>query len=231
MFLNDIRAGSGWKYPGRAQRRMEVRALFAEAFQRRVQGRVRPASRRRWQAPGDDFGFGAGRESPSEAHAMNGQKPSDRLPGTRGGPGRIEKRIIGCLPLLAWSKTIHSERHESLRGAMRRPTLESMPDFDNGVTAAEAERLAFLAEECAEAIQAVGKILRHGWESHNPRCPSPTNRQMLETELGDIRFAMALLAEAGDVSTENIKSAALGRVADPGRYMHHQAQGRKDGRA
>ena len=114
---------------------------------------------------------------------------------------------------------------------MRRPTLESMPDFDNGVTAAEAERLAFLAEESAETIHAVGKILRHGWESHKPKRPSPTNRQILETELGDIRFAMDFPTEAGDVSNENIKAAALGRVADPGRHMHHQGQGRKAGAA
>ena len=40
--------------------------------------------------------------------------------------------------------------------------------FDNGLGAAELERLAFLAEECAEAIQVVAKIVRHGWESRDP---------------------------------------------------------------
>lgn len=32
----------------------------------------------------------------------------------------------------------------------------------NNLTPGEAERLAMLAEECGEVIQAVGKILRHG---------------------------------------------------------------------
>ena len=33
----------------------------------------------------------------------------------------------------------------------------------NQLTPAETERLAILAEECGEVIQAVGKILRHGY--------------------------------------------------------------------
>lgn len=33
----------------------------------------------------------------------------------------------------------------------------------NGLSPAEVERLALLAEECGEVIQTVGKILRHGY--------------------------------------------------------------------
>ena len=40
--------------------------------------------------------------------------------------------------------------------------------FSNGLNDAEAERLAILLEEFGEAQQAVGKILRHGYESYDP---------------------------------------------------------------
>ena len=33
----------------------------------------------------------------------------------------------------------------------------------NGLTPAEAKRLALLAEECGEVLQAIGKVLRHGF--------------------------------------------------------------------
>ncbi len=86
------------------------------------------------------------------------------------------------------------------------------------------ERLAFVAEECAEAIQIAGKIVRHGYESSDPtQARSPTNRRMLESELADIQFAISLLAQAGDVAPRNIESALSARFANPGRYMHHQA--------
>lgn len=51
----------------------------------------------------------------------------------------------------------------------------------NQLTPAEAERLALLAEECGEVIQAIGKILRHGYESRHPD-GGPTNREALERE-------------------------------------------------
>lgn len=43
-----------------------------------------------------------------------------------------------------------------------------MSDFTNNLTAAEQERLAILAEEMGEALQIIGKIIRHGYESYNP---------------------------------------------------------------
>ena len=95
--------------------------------------------------------------------------------------------------------------------------------FDNGLSPDELERLAFLAEECAEAVQAIGKIVRHGYESSDPTRPaSPTNRRMLESELADIRFAISLMAQAGDVSPRNIEAATSARLRNPDRYMHHQ---------
>ena len=54
-----------------------------------------------------------------------------------------------------------------------------MSDHFNGLTPAEAERLAMLAEECGEVIQMVGKILRHGYDSYHPADPNTTNKQLL----------------------------------------------------
>jgi hypothetical protein len=52
---------------------------------------------------------------------------------------------------------------------------------------AERERLAMLAEECAEVIQIIGKILRHGYDSYHPNDPQMiTNRELLIRELQDI---------------------------------------------
>ncbi|OAN76675.1 hypothetical protein A8B82_14850 [Sulfitobacter sp. EhC04] len=59
------------------------------------------------------------------------------------------------------------------------------PHFNN-LTPAEAERLAMLAEECAEVIQIVGKILRHGYDSHHPDNPATDNRDLLAKEITDV---------------------------------------------
>ena len=112
-----------------------------------------------------------------------------------------------------------------------RRSPDGVPGFDTELFPPELERLAFLAEECAEAIQAVGKIVRHGYESYDPtKGRTPTNRRMLESELADIRFAISLLEQARDVSARNIEAAISARIANPGRYMHHQGRGNASGK-
>jgi len=61
-----------------------------------------------------------------------------------------------------------------------------MENHFNKLTPAEAERLTMLAEECAEVIQVVGKILRHGYDNYHPDDPSRTNRDLLARELTDV---------------------------------------------
>ena len=107
----------------------------------------------------------------------------------------------------------------------------------NKLTPAEAERLFYLLEELGEAQQAIGKILRHGYESRDPtkavpvtddnrggtigwRNGSPTNREMLETELGDVQRAIYMLCEADDLKEARINAVVA--KGPPLKYMHHQ---------
>ena len=65
----------------------------------------------------------------------------------------------------------------------------------------ELERLAILAEECAEVQQIVSKIIRHGFDSYNPYDENKTsNRELLEKELGDLLFAMNLCVDNEDIN-------------------------------
>ena len=92
----------------------------------------------------------------------------------------------------------------------------------NGLTEAEAERLALLLEEMGEAQQAIGKILRHGYESTHPD-GGPTNRESLERELGDVQAAINMLIDARDLRQMEIDAARLRKRKRVQQYLHHQA--------
>lgn len=64
----------------------------------------------------------------------------------------------------------------------------------NGLTDAQEERLFMLAEELCEAGQAIGKTLRHGYDSTHPE-GGETNREWLERELGDVAAVIKKLVE------------------------------------
>lgn len=91
----------------------------------------------------------------------------------------------------------------------------------NKLTPAEVERLALLAEEMSEAIQVIGKILRHGFDSIHPN-GGPNNRALLEKELGDVRHAMIKMCETGDINKDNIHLAAEIKRESVAKYLHHQ---------
>ena len=96
-----------------------------------------------------------------------------------------------------------------------------MTESFNKLTPAEAERLALLSEECAEVIMAIGKILRHGFESRHPD-GGPTNRQTLERECGDLRYAVLLMTSSGDLREEKIAESAVAKALRVVQYLHHQ---------
>lgn len=96
----------------------------------------------------------------------------------------------------------------------------------NKLTDAEAERLAILAEECAEVIQIIGKISRHGYESFHPADACKIdNRRLLEHELGDVLGMITAMAQKGDVRPDRIDMNADQRVLKfrKGTFLHHQS--------
>ena len=100
-------------------------------------------------------------------------------------------------------------------------------DHYNRMTPGEAERFAMLAEECAEVIQIIGKILRHGPNSYNPNDQYQTpNSELLEKELRDV-FAVTMGMEtAGDICVldqhRSVISTAIWHKKLP--WTHHQSR-------
>ncbi len=93
----------------------------------------------------------------------------------------------------------------------------------NGLTDAEDERLALLIEECGEVIQSACKILRHGYESTNPKIPhSETNREALQRELGDLSHAVRRMADADDISGDVVVRRGESKAEHVKQYLHHQ---------
>lgn len=92
----------------------------------------------------------------------------------------------------------------------------------NKLTSAETERLALLLEELGEAQQAIGKILRHGYESKNPDdIFALTNRQALEREIGDVIASVQLMEQAGDLSSIAISERIGVKLEKVKAYFHH----------
>ncbi len=96
-----------------------------------------------------------------------------------------------------------------------------MSEHFNALTPAEAERLACLAEECGEVVQIVGKILRHGYDSKYP-AGGPTNRRLLEKEIGDVWATVDLIVAAEDVSDSHIEKVRASKFISRRPYLHHQ---------
>ncbi len=93
----------------------------------------------------------------------------------------------------------------------------------NELTAAQLERLAILGEEMGETQQIIGKILRHGYDSRNPKQPaSGTNRTLLQDELGHVFYAVEMLIDAHDVEQGAINAQTAHKRDRIKHYLHHQ---------
>lgn len=79
-----------------------------------------------------------------------------------------------------------------------------------------------LSEEMGEAIQAIGKVLRHGYDSRHPD-GGPTNKESLERECGDVRHAMIRLCASGDLDKQRIHDCADIKAKTVSKYLHHSA--------
>lgn len=96
--------------------------------------------------------------------------------------------------------------------------------YINGLTAEENERLAVLSEECAEVIQIIGKIQRHGYESTNPdSITGVTNRMLLQQELGDVDAAVTLMVKKNDVTVSVIMAASRNKLKRLVRWLRLKA--------
>lgn len=98
-----------------------------------------------------------------------------------------------------------------------------MNDHFNKLNRSEDERLACLMEECGEVIQAIGKIMRHGYGSHDPTVQnSPNNRAMLTKEIGDVLACINMLFDSGDVSVVVACRNRDEKLLKMRKYLHHQ---------
>lgn len=103
-----------------------------------------------------------------------------------------------------------------------------MSEHFNKLTPAEAERLALLLEEMGECQQAIGKILRHGYESKHPnKMDGPTNRESLEREVGDVLHAIWLMMKR-DICEKAIEERRHVKSVTVQLYLHHQSPWRAD---
>ena len=102
---------------------------------------------------------------------------------------------------------------------------ERMQQDENDLSPAQVERLALLAEEMGEAIQAIGKVLRHGLLNFHPES-GVTNRASLEMELGDVLYAMELMESSGDVSTSALATWKEVKRESAAKWLHHQGEAR-----
>lgn len=77
-----------------------------------------------------------------------------------------------------------------------------------------------LAEEAAEVVQVVGKILRHGYSSYHPDRPHVSNRELLMNELADLKAVQFLMEGSGDIfrTGDEIEHALARKLT----YTHHQ---------
>jgi hypothetical protein len=92
----------------------------------------------------------------------------------------------------------------------------------NGLTPREAELLALLMEECGEVIQVIGKIMRHGLESHHPAdAVEVSNRTLLELEIGHVLAAYELLSAVAVVRPNVVQSARARKHVTVNRWLHH----------
>ena len=93
----------------------------------------------------------------------------------------------------------------------------------NNLTPAQLERLAILSEECGEVQQMIGKIIRHGYDSHNPFDSKKTpNRSLLEKELGDVEFAVKQMIDSSDINRATIGGHSMIKAESIKPYLHHQ---------
>lgn len=94
----------------------------------------------------------------------------------------------------------------------------------NELSPSEVERLAMLAEEAAEVIQVVNKILRHGYDAVNPTLDEGqqiTNRLHLAIEVGQFIAVASELTDHKDINRDEVTIADNQKMNKARQWMHH----------
>lgn len=87
---------------------------------------------------------------------------------------------------------------------------------------AERERLYKLMEECSEVIQAVSKVLRHGYNSRFPGSMT-FNRTTLQQEIGDLKASIVLMYLAKDINQGSVNDQRDYKlVFDTKQWLHEK---------
>lgn len=106
---------------------------------------------------------------------------------------------------------------------MRNFDVDGFAEHFNGLDPAEHERLSILSEELGESQKAIGKILRHGYESHNPDdMAAGSNRKQLAEELGHVLYGIRELESHEDIDGEIIRHSMERKKVTIQPYLHHQ---------
>ena len=78
----------------------------------------------------------------------------------------------------------------------------------SGISLAQEERLVLLIEEASEVIKEATKTLRFGFDGKNPLLEGArTNRENLESEIGNFNNAVRMMVAANDIKAAHIKIA------------------------
>lgn len=91
----------------------------------------------------------------------------------------------------------------------------------NKLSPAAAERLALLLEEMGEAIQAIGKIQRHGYENYHPDSPEISNLDDLNRELGHVLAAIDFLIFAKDIDDTDLANSQEAKHESVKKWMYY----------
>ncbi len=92
------------------------------------------------------------------------------------------------------------------------------------LTDKQKEYLLILAEECSEVIKVITKTFRFGLDSKNPYIPdSPTNKEELIQEIGDVMAMVELLKDSAlELTDESLKVAKQKKIDKLNQWLNNK---------
>lgn len=107
-----------------------------------------------------------------------------------------------------------------MTGEHSKPDSVSSDRHFNELKPAQAEALALIAEECAEVIQIIAKIQRHGLESCHPDSRE-LNYDTLQKEIGDVMAAFRIGEVQFLINWGLVIKARDRKLMRVQQYLHH----------